>query len=180
MSGKKTWVAAAILCGTMLTGIVIGSVGTLLILKSTFHPKRPEMTNVEMRKEPMVDFMLRRMRRTLELSDEQESAIRKDLKALSESFNALHLSTRDRLKALVDEADVAIKQHLTQEQAKRFESEFMNRRFGDGPMRGERKEWRGPDGPPMMGPDGGFGPPPGEMGPPPDGWTPPPDRDRGE
>ncbi len=129
MSNKKTWVAAVILCGAMLTGIVIGSVGTLLILKTTFqHHRPPEMGNVEMRKDPVKDFMLRRMQKKLDLDEAQTKLIKADLESMAKDLGEFHVSVREDLGKMVDEADEVIKSHLTPEQVEIFEREFVNRR----------------------------------------------------
>jgi len=176
MNGKKTWIAAVILCGVMLIGIGIGSVGTLLIIRSTFRHPRPNFDNVELRKEPVMDFMLQRLVHSLNLTDAQTQEIKGELTSMSASFRALHESTRSELTALVNRVDEAIKTHLNPDQIKIFEEQFVKNRFRNGPPDG--KDWRRPDGPPMM--DGGFGPmpPPGDMGPPRDGDKGRPPRDR--
>ena len=90
----------------MLTGIVIGSGGTLLILKSTFqHRRPPEIGNVEMRKEPVKDFMLRRMQRKLDLNEAQTKLIKADLELMAKTLGDFHTSVKEDLGKMMDEAE---------------------------------------------------------------------------
>ena len=177
MSGKKTWIAASILCGTMVIGIGIGSAGTLLVLKSAFKNRRPTPSNnLEMRKEPIKDFFLRRMESKLDLSEEQVELVREELDLMANDFKNYHESVRISIDEITTRADEAIKKHLTEEQVVLFEEEFVNKRKFGGPGDRDRrnKDWERRDGPMGPHPDGGFGPPPGDMGPPPDWDFPPP------
>jgi len=172
MSMKKTWLAATILCGTMVIGIGIGSVGTVLVFKFGFEQRRPApMTaNIERHREPIKDFYLRRMDRKLHLSNEQLELVREELDVMADEFRAYHDSLRENIDAITSRADEAIKKHLTAEQVEIFEEAFVKRRkFGNpGDHHPHKKDWDRRNGPPMPPPDGGFGHPPDDMGPPPD------------
>lgn len=173
MSMKKTWLAATILCGTMVIGIGIGSVGTVLVFKFGFEQRRPApMTaNIERHREPIKDFYLRRMDRKLHLSNEQLELVREELDVMADEFRAYHDSLRENIDAITSRADEAIKKHLTAEQVEIFEEAFVKRRkFGNpGDHHPHKKDWDRRNGPPMPSPHGGgFAPPPGSEELPPD------------
>lgn len=144
MMRKRNWMIAAILGGTLLIGVGIGSVATLTMLKPAVQdrpPAPPEMGTVEMRKPPVADLMLRRMDRLLVLSESQRAALAAELEATSRAFESLHATTREQMEQIMDRTDAALKSHLTPEQIVRFDESFGKRRFGRKTHRGEGADW---------------------------------------
>ena len=149
MSSKRIWILAAILGGTLLTGVGIGSVTTLVLLKPMRlvdppppPPPPPDLASVQMRKPPVADFMLEHMDRELSLNAEQRTAIAEELYQTSRMFDELHSATGNEIQEILQRADLAIKSHLTEAQRAIFDETFTKRRFGNR-FQGERGQgWR--------------------------------------
>lgn len=151
MSSKRIWILASILGGTLLTGVGIGSVTTLVLLKpmrlDPSPPPPPDLASVQMRKPPVADFMLERMDRELSLNAEQRDAIAEELRNTSRMFDDLHSATRTEIQEILQRADLAIKSHLSETQRVIFDETFTKRRFGNRFQGEHGRGWRQRDAP---------------------------------
>lgn len=124
MNVKKKWIAGIILLCILISGIAMGSAGTLLVLKKRLPPRPPVASVFGLKKDHYVDFVVKRMTRTLELSNEQSVAIKKEMKLLAQSFRSLHAKTGEEMDRIMKKGHLAIRTHLSQEQIKKFEAEI--------------------------------------------------------
>ncbi|MGD9124283.1 MAG: hypothetical protein PVG60_04275 [Desulfarculaceae bacterium] len=150
MSKAKMWIGVI---AVFVVGMVIGAfVGSLLerqLFISKFEHFRRE------RRGPIVESMLEKLSRRLDLTPEQSRKIKPVLEKGFRQMMEIHREVSPRFEKVFKENHLEIKKHLTKEQQKKLE-EFFNRR----PFKG---------GPPFLMP-----PPPGPPGPGPGPGPPPP------
>jgi hypothetical protein len=155
------FVAVAAAIALVMSGIVVGALGTYLVLQRPGHgpmmsPPHPL---------PPPGPFTREMESRLGLSEDQLTRIRAILRESREQADAIRRELRPRLDAHLEATRKRIAEVLTPEQRTKFEALVSEDR-----TRADRFFLDGPPPPPFGGPPPPFGAPP----PPPPGDAPPP------
>jgi hypothetical protein len=150
------WKLVAGVVLVLVVGILIGSIGTWLLLKPP-HPPWPRDPKARAAE------ALERLSKDLDLTHDQKVVVKKILERMSERLREHFVRQRPQMEKIVDESFSEIKKELTEDQKKKLDEvrERFRRHGGPPPPHG------GPPPPPPPGEPPPPPPPPGEPPPPP-------------
>jgi len=110
----KTWRLITGVALVLLLGILIGSAGTQLYLRHKYHLSLDRMSRTT--------HVMKTLSRELDLSQDQKAAVEKILQRMAEKLHAHYLEGRPEAERIVEESFSEIRQQLTDEQKKQFDS----------------------------------------------------------
>ena len=119
------WIAAVVVAAAFVAGVLVGVAGAHFFLLH-HRPRVPHRA---------AHFMVERLDRRLDLSDEQEKKIEAIIQRRHERMNAIWSESRPRVRAEIEAANAEIAQVLSPEQRTKFEALKMRMEGGRPPGR---------------------------------------------
>ncbi len=125
MSEKSKFGAVVILAIVFAIGGLFGVGGTVYYLKQTQENRSDRSTRTTPRDiyRVQVDHMMKRLERSLSLTEEQIPLVRAEVAKFGDAMLEVHESMRPRFLALMEERSLAIERHLNEEQLAAFREE---------------------------------------------------------
>ena len=110
----KSWRLITGVALVLVLGILIGGAGTQLYLRHKYH--------FSLDRKERTAHLLKIFSKELDLSQDQKIAVEKILQRMAERLHSHLLQRRPEAERIVDESFSEIRQQLTDEQRKRFDS----------------------------------------------------------
>lgn len=131
MNSKRKWITGLILIGVLFVGVVIGSAGTVAVLRQKIEKRPPP--SFGMKHNHYADKVIGRMEKMLQLSEEQSKLIKPEVLKMAAAFDELHQATSQEMLAITETGRQAIAAYLNEDQNRRYSEHLKNRslRFKD-------------------------------------------------
>jgi hypothetical protein len=108
----KTWKVVSGIALVFVVGILVGSLGTHVVLRHRFPPPHPG---------PKAAFLVERLSRDLSLTESQKARVKQILDQTDEKLHQHFQQVEPQVKKIVDDSFAEIGKELTDEQRKKLD-----------------------------------------------------------